>query len=315
VYAAALRAPLRKNALLITPATVLEDEPTEFQFRGQVYKPGNFANDYYGPVTVRRALAKSLNIPTVRLAEMVGYGEVAKLAEGAGLNQDIQATPAVALGSYDVTPLEMAGAYTLFSRMGSVTAPVSIQGIRDDANQILHQHKFAEKAVLDPRVAYMVVDLMQEVMRSGTAAGARARGFTQPAAGKTGTSRDGWFAGFTSELLCVVWVGFDDGHELGLEGAKSALPIWTEFMKRAHQHAAYRNAKPFPEPKGLEHAEIDIETGQLATPSCEEVRNEVFLPNTVPTEFCQLHSPGYSEEEQTEGGKKNLWDKLKGVFR
>jgi len=247
----------------------------------------------------------------VRLAELAGYEEVAKLAKAAGMNDGVQATPAIALGAYDVTPLEIAGAYTVFSRMGSVVAPEWIQGIRDGANQIIHQRKPSDKPVLDPRVAYIMIDLMQEVMRSGTAAGARARGFTLPAAGKTGTSRDGWFAGFTSELICVVWVGFDDGKELGLEGARSALPIWTEFMKGAHQHPEYRDAKPFAEPKGLERADIDIESGELATPACLEVRSEVFLAGTAPSNYCHLHMPSEGDESRP----SSLWDRLKGVFR
>jgi penicillin-binding protein 1B len=316
VYAAALSGPLKKDGPPVTPATVLEDTPAEFQFHGQVYKPSNFGDEYYGPVTVRRALAKSLNIPTVRLAEMVGYDDVAALAKAAGMNSGVEATPAVALGAYDATPIEVAGAYTAFSRMGAAVTPVWIQGIRDGANQVLHQHQPSERQVLDPRVAYMLIDLMQEVMRSGTAAGARARGFTLPAAGKTGTSRDGWFAGFTSELICVVWVGFDDGRELGLEGARSALPVWTEFMKLAHGRPEYRDATSFEAPKGLERAEIDIESGQLATPACYETRSELFLPGTAPANYCELHL-GSSPEEP--GGlappPANLWDRLKGVFR
>jgi penicillin-binding protein 1B len=315
VYAAALSGPLKENGPVLTPATVLEDTPAEFSYQGRIYKPANFGNDYYGPVTVRRALAKSLNIPTVRLAELAGYEEVAKLAKAAGMNDGVQATPAVALGAYDVTPLEVAGAYTVFSRMGSVVPPEWIHGIRDGANQIIHEHKLSERAVLDPRVAYIMIDLMQEVMRSGTAAGARARGFRLPAAGKTGTSRDGWFAGFTSELICVVWVGFDDGKELGLEGARSALPIWTEFMKRAHQHPEYRDAKQFEAPKGLERAEIDIESGELATPACLEVRSEVFLAGTSPSNFCHLHMPPGQDTQTDESRPSNLWDRLKGVFR
>ena len=132
---------------------------------------------------------------------------------------------------------------------------------------------------------------------------------------KTGTSRDGWFAGFTSELICVVWVGFDDGQELGLEGSKSALPIWTEFMKRAHQHSEYRNAKPFEMPKGIERAEIDSQSGELATPACPEVRSEVFLAGTAPSVYCHLHGPSEPESGTDEPRPPSLWDRLKGIFR
>jgi penicillin-binding protein 1B len=133
---------------------------------------------------------------------------------------------------------------------------------------------------------------MEEVMRSGTAAGVRARGFRLPAAGKTGTSRDGWFAGFTSDLLCIVWVGFDDNRELNLEGAHSALPIWTEFMKRATAYRAYRNAKPFEAPDGIVSVQVDAQTGMPATPSCPQVRTEVFIAGTQPVKACPLHGGG-----------------------
>jgi penicillin-binding protein 1B len=147
-------------------------------------------------------------------------------------------------------------------------------------------------AVLDPRVDYLMLSLMQEVMRSGTAAGVRSRGFTLPAAGKTGTSRDGWFAGFTSKLVCVVWVGFDDGKDLNLEGAKTALPIWTEFMKRAHQHREYRNVRDWDAPDGIVSVDIDPATGQLATAGCPIARSEVFIAGTQPVELCRLHGGG-----------------------
>jgi penicillin-binding protein 1B len=132
--------------------------------------------------------------------------------------------------------------------------------------------------------------MMQEVLRSGTGAGARSKGFALPAAGKTGTSRDGWFAGFTSELLCVVWVGFDDNHDLKLEGAVSALPIWADFMKQAGQIAPYRTARDFRAPSGVVSAQICNETGELAGSSCPNVRNEFFIAGTVPTSVCSRHS-------------------------
>jgi penicillin-binding protein 1B len=138
--------------------------------------------------------------------------------------------------------------------------------VRAQNGKDIYDNKKEERTVLDPRVAYLMTNLMEEVMRSGTAAGVRSRGFTVPAAGKTGTSHDGWFAGYTSSLLCIVWVGFDDNRQLDLEGAHSALPIWTEFMKRALQYRAYRNAQPFQAPDGIVSVQIDPESGMLATP-------------------------------------------------
>jgi penicillin-binding protein 1B len=143
--------------------------------------------------------------------------------------------------------------------------------------------------VLDPRVDYLVVSMLEEVMRTGTAAGVRARGFTAPAAGKTGTSHDGWFAGFTSDLLCIVWVGFDDNRQLDIEGAHSALPIWTEFMKRALMLRKYADAKPFQAPNGVVTVVIDPESGMPAGAQCPVQVPEVFIAGTEPVGSCPLH--------------------------
>jgi penicillin-binding protein 1B len=208
------------------------------------------------------------------------------------MNLNVQATPSVALGSYEVTPVEMAGAYTVFSNNGVYVKPSWISMVRARNNETIFKYKPESHEVLDPRVAYMMVNLLEEVTRTGTAAGIRSRGFRDPAAGKTGTSHDGWFAGFTSELLCIVWVGFDDNRELNLEGAKSALPIWTEFMKRAGEYKEYRNTKPFEAPEGIVTLEIDPLSGQPATPACPTRRQEVFIAGTQPLGSCHLHGGG-----------------------
>jgi penicillin-binding protein 1B len=147
--------------------------------------------------------------------------------------------------------------------------------------------------------------MMQDVLRYGTGASVRSRGFTLPAAGKTGTSRDGWFAGFTSELLCVVWVGFDDGRELNLEGAHSALPVWAEFMKRAAQFRQYRDAKPFQQPSGIVSVKICADSGQLAGEFCPDVRSDVFINGTQPAVECEMHALGaqqYADRVIEDGG-------------
>lgn len=292
VYAAALNTALSGGRVL-TPATLLLDEPTSFVYDDdRTYTPSNFKDHFYGPVTMRQALMKSLNIPTVKLAEMAGYRSVAELARRAGLNMEIRGTPAVALGAYEVTPLEIAGAYTMFANRGIVSKPHWIKLIRATNGGSLYESQVERRPVLDPRVDYLMVSMMQDVMRAGTAAGVRSRGFVLPAAGKTGTSHDGWFAGFTSKLLCIIWVGFDDNRELGLEGAKSALPIWTEFMKRAHQFREYRSVRDFEPPDGIVTVDIDPATGQLATPNCPSARPEFFISGTQPFEFCGLHGGG-----------------------
>ena len=240
-------------------------------------------------MTLRRALAHSMNVPAVKIAEMVGYDKVAAIARAVGMNLDIQPTPAIALGAYEVMPIEIAGAYTVFPNGGILKKPGYIDSIRDQQGHTIYQNQPQDKQAIDPRVAYLMVNMMEEVLRTGTGAGVRGRGFVLPAAGKTGTSRDGWFAGFTSKLICVVWVGFDDNRDFKLEGARSALPIWTEFMKRAHQHRQYRNVHEFEAPEGVVTADIDADNGLLATPGCPKVRSEVFIAGTQPVEACKLH--------------------------
>jgi penicillin-binding protein 1B len=200
---------------------------------------------------------------------------VVAVAKQAGMNDDIQPTPAVALGAYQVTPFEIARAYTIFANDGNLVQPSFIAGQAPRTTR-----------VLDPRIAFLMVDMLQEVMRSGTAAGVRARGFRLPAAGKTGTSHDGWFAGFTSQLLCVVWVGFDDYSDLGLEGAKSALPIWTEFMTEAARFKQYGDAKPFKPPQGVTQVSVDPQSGQLAGPGCPTGVSTYFVDGTQPEAQC-----------------------------
>jgi len=289
VYAAAMNTAVEGGPRVITPSTIVDDEPTNFWFDGRPYEPANFAHEFYGNVTLRQALAHSLNVATVKVAEMVGYDAVVEMANRAGMNYRIHPTPAVALGAYEITPLEAAGAYTMFANHGVYVKPSFLNMVRSDKGQVLYKASVEQKAALDPRVAYVMTNLLEEVLRSGTAAGVRSRGFLAPAAGKTGTSRDGWFAGYTSELLCVVWVGFDDNRDLDLEGAKSAAPIWGDFMKRALDYREYRDAKPFTAPEGVVSVEIDPQSGMPATPNCPKTQTEVYIAGTEPVGTCPLH--------------------------
>jgi penicillin-binding protein 1B len=288
VYAAALRTGLTGGPNVLTPVSMVVDEPTTFEFNGGVYEPGNFHEAWLGNVNMRYALAHSMNIPAVKFAELAGYGAVAELARDAGL-ENTRGTPAEALGSYEATPLEIASAYTTFSNGGVWMQHNGIREVRDQTGKTIWSYKPVSREILDPRVAYIVTNLMEEVVRSGTGAGSRSRGFVLPAAGKTGTSRDAWFVGFTTRLLCVVWVGFDDNTELPLQGAQAALPIWTEFMKRAHRYREYKNVSDFPAPDGIVTADVDPLSGKLATPSCPSSHPEVFIAGTQPLEYCPLH--------------------------
>jgi penicillin-binding protein 1B len=303
VYAAALNTALEGGTKVFTPLSTVVDEPTTFWYDGKPYEPANFGNEYSGTITLRQAIAKSKNVPTVKIAESVGYEAVVELARNAGMNLHIKPTPALALGAYEVTPIEIAGAYTIYPNHGVYLKPNWIKIIRDEGGKTFFTSKAESHPVLDPRVAYMMVNMMEEVLRSGTGAGVRSQGFLLPAAGKTGTSHDGWFAGFTSKLICVVWVGFDDNRELNLEGAHSALPIWTEFMKRAHQYREYRGVRAFAAPDGVVSVEVDPATGQLASPSCPGARTEVFIAGTQPVEVCRLHGAGRSSSTLVAG-----WD-------
>ncbi len=295
VYAAALNTGLWENGSPITASSVFQDEPQTFFFAGQPYEPVDYHKGaWLGAVTLRDAFAKSLNVPAVEVAEQTGYGAVANLAHKAGL-PDIRATPAMALGAYDVTPLEMAGAYTVFANKGVEVTPRAIVKIVDQNGKEVWSGTPATKKILDPRVTFLTVNLMQEVLRSGTGAGVRSRGFALPAAGKTGTSHDAWFAGFTTKLLCVVWVGLDDYQDIKMEGAKAALPIWTEFMKKAHRHRAYRDVTDFAVPDGVVSAQVDADTGQLATSACPRIVTDYYLVGTQPAQYCTLHTGGATE--------------------
>ena len=283
VYATALNSAIEGGSTVYTPMSTVVDEPTSFWFDGKPYEPNNHGDHYYGTVSLRTALAKSLNIPAVKIAEAVGYGEVVKLARSAGMNMQIRPTPALALGAYEVTPIEVAGGYTVFANKGLYSKPNWVRSVRDSAGAEIFSHKPVRRQVLDARIAYLITNMMEEVVSSGTGAGVRSRGFVYPAAGKTGTSHDGWFAGYTSKLICVVWVGFDDNEELKLEGSQSALPIWTEFMKRAHTRRSYRGAGPFPMPDGVVAVPVDPANGLLASAGATNAKNEVFVTGTQPT--------------------------------
>jgi penicillin-binding protein 1B len=290
VYATALNTGVAGGTTMLTPASIVVDEPTTFNVEGQPpYEPQNFEHDFSGPVTLRHAMAKSLNVATIKVAEMVGYQAVVNLAHRSGISEDVKATPAMAIGSYVATPLEMAGAYTVFANKGVRVQPTLLSLVKEPNGKVLLDQKPQTKNVLDPRVAYLMVSMLEEVLRTGTAAGVRSRGFTAPAAGKTGTSHDGWFAGFTSDLLCIVWVGYDDYSELNIEGAKSALPIWTEFMKRAILLRPYAGAKEFSAPDGVVTITVDPESGMPATANCPQRRPEVFIAGTEPVGACPLH--------------------------
>ena len=243
VYAAAFDNAVDGVQPVITPATTIDDEPTTFEFDGKEYTPDNYHERFMGRVTVRDALTNSLNVATVKVAELIGYGRVVQVARKMGLGMNIQPTPSVALGAYEMTPIDVAAGYTTFATMGTRAEPQFLRIVVNADGTPLEKFTPQTHLALDPRVAFLVDSLLKDVLNRGTGASVRARGFTLPAAGKTGTSRDGWFAGFTSNLLCVIWIGFDDNRDIGLAGGVVAAPIWADFMTRATALAQYRDVK------------------------------------------------------------------------
>ena len=280
-------APILREVL--TPISEIDDVPTTFWWDDKPYEPSNFSNKVYGMVSLRKALYKSMNVATVKVAELAGFDRVADLARRAGLGANILPTPAIALGAYEVTPLDIAAGYTIFPSGGKHMKPYFIRSVTNATGRTLLRNEPQSEQVLDPRVAYIVTNMLEDVIRKGTGVRVRAMGFTAPAAGKTGTDDDGWFAGFTTRLVCVAWVGFDDNTDLALEGAHSALPIWAEFMKRAHSLREYRNPEPFEPVDGIVTAAIDPDTLELATFACPTKTTEVFVAGSQPTRYCYLH--------------------------
>jgi penicillin-binding protein 1B len=289
VYAAAFDNAVNGVQPIITPATTIDDEPTTFEFDNKEYTPNNYGEKFMGHVTVRDALTNSLNVATVKVAELIGYGRVVQIARQMGLGNNIQATPAVALGAYEMTAVDVAAGYTAFADGGLRAEPQFLHSVVSADGSVLEKFTPQTHQVLDPRVAYLVTSLLKDVLNKGTGASVRARGFTLPAAGKTGTSRDGWFAGYTSNLLTVVWVGFDDNRDLGLTGGATVAPVWADFMLRASALPAYRDVKDFTMPDGVQSVLIDPESTELATPNCPTTREEVYIAGSAPTQFCELH--------------------------
>ncbi len=270
---------------VFTPATLVDDSPVSIAYGDQVYEPRNYKQEYHGEVTARYALAMSLNNATVKVAQEVGFERVAALAKAAGI-ASVRATPAIALGAYDATPLEMAGAYTVFANSGTHLSPIMVKSVRDARGKALAGFHTDSKSVLDPRVAYVLTTMMEGVINGGTGYTVRARGFEAPAAGKTGTSHDAWFAGYTTNLLCIVWVGNDDYTDLKLSGSSTAAPIWTEFMKRAVKLPQYSDARNFPAPSGVVDVTLDKLTNRLATPTCPQDYTVAFIAGTEPKQTC-----------------------------
>jgi penicillin-binding protein 1B len=291
VYAAAFATAAEGTILpgqtkLFSPVTMLSDDQTTYDVGGQTYTPRNYEGEYYGQLTARYALMRSDNNATISLAGMVGFDRVAALARDAGI-KSARGTPAMAIGAYDASPLDMAGAYTVFANNGLRQDPWMLASVRTPTGDIITDYSSTYKQVLDPRVAYLTTSLMQNVLQGdGTGAGVRGMGFYAPAAGKTGTDHDAWFAGYTTNLLCIVWVGNDDYSDIKMQGAQAAAPIWAAFMKRAIQLPQYSDTHEFTPSEGVQIVQIDKATNLLSDASCPESYSAAFLDGTAPMETC-----------------------------
>jgi penicillin-binding protein 1B len=290
VYLAAFEKAADDGTGDITPATMVYDEPTTWSFDNQEWSPRNYDGEYDGSITLRRALAMSRNIATVKVAEQTGYDQVVALWRRTkiGAQDQVKAYPSVALGVVELTPLEVAEAYTVFPNNGTIKKLRPIINVQS-GEQSARPKVVAGPSVARPAAAFLVTHMMRSVLNEGTGASARSMGFTHDAAGKSGTTndlRDAWFVGFTPELLTVVWVGLDDNQPLGLSGSQAALPIWTSFMMKA---LAGRANTGFDPPGGVSFVEVDRDTGKIATPACPRVTNEAFLSGTEPLAGCELH--------------------------
>jgi penicillin-binding protein 1B len=275
VYAAALESGM-------SPLAIFKDAPQEFTYdRNSRYRPTNYGGGFsMRDVTMRTGLIKSLNVVTVDVAKQTGFARVANTAQRFGLPRPVP-YPALALGTTEATPLQIAAAYAAFANGGKSIQP-----------NVIAQSEMAGESgqVIQPTTAFMITDMLEGVIDYGTARAARGLIPNTAVAGKTGTSRDGWFVGYTPNLVCAVWIGFDDNKQLGLTGAEAALPVWTEFMKAAVDLKPELGGKSFDQPDGTTIVEIDPETDELATGKCPQHERVAMLTVQAPTSECFRHS-------------------------
>jgi membrane carboxypeptidase/penicillin-binding protein len=240
---------------------------------------------------VRTALAKSINIPAIKVADRIGQSTVINYARRMGIKSHLMPYMSIALGSFEVTLLELTSAIGTLPASGIRVEPMAITRIEARDGRILETNRPRKSEAISAQTAYVVTSMLESVVDFGTAQAIRARGITRHLAGKTGTTNDytdAWFIGFSPDLITGVWVGFDEKRNMGKKetGARVALPIWIDFMTAALEATADR---PFPEPHGIVHREICEETGLLATSECPATRMEVFISGTETLRYCDKH--------------------------
>ena len=272
----------------MSPVQLFMDAPREFVYdRDKIYRPANYGGGYsMRDVPMRTGLVKSLNVVTVDVALQTGLARIANLAAAFGLPKP-ERYPALALGTEEVTPLQLASAYAAFVNEGRRVEPRVIASV--DEPPAAHPLPQPENQVVSPTTAYMITNMLSAVIDHGTARKARGAVPGTALAGKTGTSRDGWFVGYSPNLVCAVWIGFDDNKQLGLTGAEAALPAWVEFMKGAIALRPDLGGEHFECPEGIEFVEIDSQTGLVSTVSCPLRELIAVTEKTAPHLECYFH--------------------------
>jgi penicillin-binding protein 1B len=283
VYAAALEDGM-------SPVQTFADSPREFIYdHNKVYRPANFGGGYsMRDVTMRTGLVKSLNVVTVDVALHTGLARIANLSEKFGLPRP-ERYPSLALGTKEVTPLELAAAYAAFVNGGRRVEPKVILSVGEPPAKHAGNDDSPGAEVISPTTSYMITNMLSAVIDHGTARAARDAVKGTAIAGKTGTSRDGWFVGYTPNLVCAVWIGFDDNEQLGLTGAEAALPAWADFVKGAVELKPELGGRNFDCPEGIKFVEIDPDNGALATLSCPRRELIAVTERLAPNVECLLH--------------------------
>jgi penicillin-binding protein 1A len=308
IYAAAI-----ENGF--TMADVFLDSPVVYPdpITGKTWRPLNFSGKFRGPTTLHTALMYSINVVTIKLLEKLGVQAAVNMAHRLGISTPIKnPNYSLGLGTYEVTLSEMVQAYSVFANQGIRVEPFGILTVKDNSGKIIENNSPVGQEVLDPQTAYIMVNTMKDVIDRGTGRAIRKLGFTYPAAGKTGTTNDNvdaWFIGFTPDLACGVWVGYDERQSLGKKqtGGEAAAPIWAEFMKAATEG---KPVKDFPTPQNFDtefvKKKVCLDSGLLASVYCPHTQDEIFKKETAPTKICNLHTGNGTEAHNpNENGNAN----------
>jgi penicillin-binding protein 1B len=284
-------AALQARGRALSPTTTLDDEPLTLHVNGKEWSPRNSDKKFHGKVTLRQVLEQSLNVPTVRLARDVGLPTVVTMLRALGISGPLEPVPSLALGAFEVSPLEVASAFTALATDGTVRAPRVLKRVLGPDGKVLHDvPEPSPRRVAGVEQAFLVRDMMRGVLARGTAKSAHGLGYTHPAAGKTGTtndSKDAWFVGFDADLLGVVWVGADQPVATGLTGGQAALPVWVDLMKRVRGPVP---PPPDPLPSTLVSVDTCAETHQRASSQCPTHATEVFWSGQEPLDLCGRHA-------------------------